>query len=313
MTHPEKESIQRMETALADVEVQTRDLPTRSEVTQAVQQSKRTSHVGIAIASIIAILVATFGVVIGIHNARDNAAIQARTALNDASIKSLNEANDTLKAAGLPEVPVPQNGETVNANALAQAAAALVLADPRFAGLTLADLRRQVDDYFREHPLPEGQKPTADQVIQAVTQIYAANPPAPGEPGRPPTPAEISAAVSAYCANDACRGTPGIPGANGTDGRNGENGKDAPPPTQAQINEAVRVYCDDNPTVCKSDMPGPSGPQPTGASFQWDAMVNGSRGCYYVTTYDNGQAIPAKVPDAQCPPRTPPPLPTEGG
>jgi hypothetical protein len=254
-----------------------------------------------------------FGVVIGIHNARDNAAIEARTALNDQSIKSLNDANTLLRNAGLPQVPVPQNGDAVTtANAIAQAAAALVLADPRFAGLTLADLRRQVDDYFREHPLPEGQKPTPDQVIQAVTTICSDG----ACKGRPPTPAEIASAVSAYCANDACRGEPG------------------PGPTQSQIDASVDRYCGQSPSPCASTVPGPQGPQgqqgqpgvagqpgrdaprPTGtAGFLTDPETGD---CLYVVPYDDGSQVVARTQPGFCetPPEpttsTPTPLPTEG-
>jgi hypothetical protein len=295
MTNPEQESIHRVETALADVEVQTRDLPTRHEVDRAVTKTKRSSHVAIAISAIIAILIGVGGVVIGYVNAKDIAPLAADSALNKASIKSLNEANDKLRDAGLPQIPVPQNGEVLNANALAQAAAALVLADPRFAGLTLADLRRQVDDYFREHPLPEGQKPTADQVIQAVTTICADG----ACKGRPPTPSELSASVSAYCANDACRGEPG------TSGRVGETG---PGPTPAEVDASVDRYCS-VADRCKGDdgrngTNGLDGPKPIDAYFE----RNDSGICQYATVYDNQTIIRATVPTELC--GTPPPTTT---
>jgi hypothetical protein len=303
MTQPEKESIERVETALMDVEVQTRDLPTRNELDRAVTKTKQSGHVAIAVSVILAFLIGMGGVVIGYVNARDIAPLAADSALNKASIDSLNEANEKLKDAGLPQIPVPPNGEAVNANALAQAAAALVLADPRFAGLTLADLRRQVDDYFREHPLPEGQKPTPDQVIQAVTTICADG----ACKGRPPTPGEISASVSAYCANDACRGQPGV---NGQPGNIGPEGRG---PTPSEIDDSVERYCSvadrcrgEKGESIKGD-PGVDGPKPIDGYFE----RNDSGICQYATVYDNQTVIRATVPTEMCgtpPPTTEPPV-----
>lgn len=266
-----------VEEALNVIAADSTDRPTKRQVENVAREAKRSGHRGIAAGLIVAIIISLIGYGYSRVASKDVARFETKVALNDSALESLREANDKLVAKGIAPIPVPADGNAVDANALAQAAAALVLADPRFAGLTLADLRRQVDDYFRAHPLPEGQKPTTEQVTTAVAGIYAANPPA---PGRPPTAGEIASGVSAYCAAGACRGEKGDPGVIGPTGQpgptgvtgppcdpsnlackgpKGEPGADAADPTQDQINAAVANFCTSNPNSCAPE--GPKGDQ----------------------------------------------------
>lgn len=275
-----------LEAALVTVDQQAREIPSKQDIKRTERRSSRNGRVAIVVSMIIALLSLVFTGING-HQIADTAAKQA---LNESSLQSLKEANKKLEAAGLPPVPVPQQiGQAFDANALAQAAAALVLSDPRFAGLTIADLRRQVEGYFASHPLPEGQKPTTDQVTAAVAAIYAANPP---RPGRAPTVDEIADAVSAYCAgNNRCRGPVG------PQGETGATGQPAPPPTPAEIRAQVEAYCADN-NKCQGPMgnqgpKGADGPTPTKAEFSYYKDH-----CNWNVTYSDGNILHTPVPDS---------------
>lgn len=313
--------------ALDVIAADSTDRPTKRQVETVAAESKKRTHRGIATGVALAIIISLLSFGAARVTGKDVAQIETRETLRDSAIQSLREANDKLVSRGIAPIPLPADGNAIDANALAQAAAALVLADPRFAGLTLADLRRQVDDYFRAHPLPEGQKPTTEQVTTAVAGIYAANPPA---PGRPPTAAEIASGVSAYCAGGACKGEKGDTGSAGPTGPagptgetgepclpsnpdcrgpQGPTGEDAANPTQEQIEAAVAKFCTDNPNSCAPEgppgqngtngEPGQDAPQPIHADFR--LMPD----CRYVTTYlrPNGGGeydITAPVPPEMC-------------
>lgn len=281
------EPVQKVEEALSAIESDSRDRPTLAQVERVQEDTKRTGHVLLAIATLIAITIGFVGIVYASENSKDVAALSARATVNDDALKSLNEANEKLIAKGIAPIPVPTDGSgAVDANALAQAAAALVLADPRFAGITVAELQRRVDDYFFTHP-SQG-KPTTEEVTRIVAQVYADNPP---KPGRAPTPEEIFAGVSAYCANDACQGLPG---------KTGPVGPTGPKPTPEEIQASVDKYCSSGACASKEPGPvgpvGPSGPTPTSAEF---IRSNGS--CQYRTNYSNGSTIDASAPDSMCP------------
>ena len=330
-----------VEEALDVIESDSRDRPTKRQVEAVAKESKKSNHRGIALALIFSILVSIVGYAFARDASRTSAAVATRQTLSESALESLREANDKLIAKGIAPIPLPPDGDPIDANALAQAAAALVLSDPRFAGLTLADLRRQVDSYFRDHPLPEGQKPTTEQVTSAVAGIYAANPPA---PGRPPTAAEIAAGVSAYCSDGACKGVKGDAGEIGPTGPAGPTGEPGAPcpstdeackgpkgdgPTPQQIEDAVAAYCGADATRCaREGQPGPAGqngtngtdgsngangqpgtngadaPKAIHANFEMNPPVVGS--CFYVTTYLRSDGteydISAIVPPEMCGP-----------
>jgi hypothetical protein len=288
---------QRLEEALDAVKVQAEQLPSKEDLDRSEARSTARLRIMFAGMCLVALALGVIAVFVSFSNIHDISANAAQDALRDSSLKSLQDANGKLIAKGLPPIPEPPAGQTVDQNSLAQAAAALVLADPRFAGLTIADLRRQVEGYFASHPLPEGQKPTTDQVTTAVAAIYAANPP---KNGRPPTADEIFQAVSAYCGGDTCRGPRGDQGDTGENGINGTNGKDADPVTPEQIMATVNMYCGQSSKPCASNEPGPSGPKPVSADFEFAPPEAQADACYYVTTYDNEKRILAPVPPALC-------------
>lgn len=290
----ETQSFTTIEGALTDVEVNAKDVPTRADVRRSVDRVKRDNNLAIIICIIIVLVISMASFAIGYFNSKSIAASSAIAALDRQSLQSLKEANDKLIAQGLPPIPVPPSGNTVDANALAQAAAALVLADPRFAGLTITDLRKQVDAYFAMHPLPEGQKPTPDQVISAVSQIYAANPP---RPGRPPTPDEIVDAVSAFCANGFCQGTPGA------EGKQGPQGNAAPAVTADEIYAQVTKFCGNNPKSCKGDAgpKGDTGLRGVGVVSFDDPKRDAGGHCIVLARFTEGPPDPIRVPDSFCP------------
>lgn len=82
---------------------------------------------------------------------------------------------------------------------------------PQGPGPSQEQIDAAVNRYFLDHPLPPGQLPPVSEVTALVAQVYAANPPAPGQNA---TPGMVATAVSNYC--DAHNGCAGPAGQNAT-------------------------------------------------------------------------------------------------
>ena len=172
-------------------------------------------------------------------------------------------------------------------------------------GPTDEQIGSAVEQYFREHPLPEGKSPTIAQIAQVVGDYLRANPP---EPGRPPTPEEVATATATYLAAniELFRGEPG---------KTGEKG---PPPSAEDVRAAVTAYCSED-SRCR----GPQGPQ--GIGITGTMLTRDSQGvCTLFFNHENpanGQVTQSSVQvnDELCstPPTSSPPtsspVPSTGG
>lgn len=87
---------------------------------------------------ILSLLVALCSLVWNSFNTVQIAQNEAQAAITQEGIESLKAANKQLEAKGLPQIPLPREGEPIDADALAAAAAAILYDqiedDPRFRG-----------------------------------------------------------------------------------------------------------------------------------------------------------------------------------
>jgi hypothetical protein len=188
------------------VEDGVREMPTKADVSRVERKAKRGNQVTIAIVALIAIAALVWGYI----NSQETARVAAANEINYGSIQVLNAARDQLKAQGVPEkdlppiVQAPAPGQPVDINALAQAAAALVLADIR------------TDPAFRG---PEGGRGADGKPCDPIDNVLCRGPGgAPGENG-----------------TNGVDGKNGENGTNGVDGRDGEDGEDAPKAVSASF------------------------------------------------------------------------------
>lgn len=125
--------------ALDEVEQHTRVLPTTPTRQDLKRTERRASRSG-QLAVVCSLLIAILALIVAIQTSTNSARTAANQELDQKSISTLQKANEELKAKGLPPLPVPQPGQSVDVDALAQAAAALVLSnikgDPRFRGVS---------------------------------------------------------------------------------------------------------------------------------------------------------------------------------
>lgn len=170
-------------------------------------------------------------------------AIQAETTAAKA-IRSIEEANRRLKAAGKPQVPVPT---------LAQAPPVIGQSD----GLTAAQIalvRAVVVGELASQPLVLSAA-DRDQIVKTVVAMI----PKPKD-GVSPTDAQIKArvdaAVAARCSGDKCKGPAGTPG---------DPGKG---PTDEQLldaaQQALATYCAQESKPCRGESGQPGGQGPAG-------------------------------------------------
>lgn len=189
------------------------------------------------------------------------------------------------KAADVKQVPVPQ-----------------AITNTIEERLSPAEIGQALNKYFVDHPLPPGQLPTMDQVIQGVTTVCAGGK-CVGPKGDNATFADIATIVDTYCANDKCRGPQGIPGPTG------------------DAKQAVLDYCAAQPggtckgvqgDAVKGDKGNDGTPGPTPKSSRFEQGPNNG-GCLYTVVYSDGTVIQADAPDAMCgiqPPATTPTQPS---
>jgi hypothetical protein len=115
-------------------------------------------------------------------------------------------------------------------------------------GPTDEQVQAAVEDYFREHPVEDGENASPAQIAAAVINYFTENPVKDGAPGPPPSDEQISNAVAVYlAANPPPAGPPGPAGTNGTDGKDGTDGEDAEPLTSEQIQAELDAYLEANP------------------------------------------------------------------
>lgn len=119
---------------LTEVEEEVRRIPTKEHVDHVERSAGR----GVRIAIVAAVLVSLLAVAFSAWNTWRIADNAARVAITAEGLESLRAANERLAEQGLPEIPLPREGEPIDADALAAAAAAIVLGeikdDPDFRG-----------------------------------------------------------------------------------------------------------------------------------------------------------------------------------
>jgi hypothetical protein len=132
------ERADRIEGALVDLAASAKDLPTKRQVSRVATESRRRSSIAVLLSSLLSAAIALTALgwsSINSHAIADNT---AKAAITDQSIHSLQDANEKLAARGLPQIPVPQQGQQIDINGLVNSVSALVLADverdPRFKG-----------------------------------------------------------------------------------------------------------------------------------------------------------------------------------
>ena len=199
--------------------------PNRQDLKRTERRAVRSGQVAVAVS----ILISIVALYLAYRAGQSTARTEARAEVNESSLAALTQANNELRRQGLPPLPVPQPGSDVDLNALAQAAAARVMAnisdDPSFRGAPGVPGRDGIPGLSP----PCLMTPTVCQGPQGVTGVA---------------------------------GVSGPSGANGTDGAPGENGKNG-------VNGPPGAACEPAIPECRGPQgpPGVSGPQgPPGAA-----------------------------------------------
>lgn len=228
-----------LEHKLESIQNEAQHIPTQERMEISERRGRRGAQVGVALS----ILIAIIALWLAYNNSTDVARVAATQELNKESLAALRDANKKLEARGLPPLPVPQQGETLDANTLSQAAAALVLAqinsDPTFRGPTGATGARGPSGRPCVPSIPECRGPsgTPGQPGQSGT---------PGQPGQDCDPAQIP-----ECQGPG--GQPGQPGADGAQGEKGEPGMGFDPQNlphfEGNVDECFFVLTYVNPSV----------------------------------------------------------------
>lgn len=154
------------ERKLDDAIFQTAQAEAVAPMARRVDRADRRSSRGLRAAVAIAIIGLLLSYLWSGWNTQNIAQNEARYAITQQGLESLREANEELRARGLKEIPEPREGESINMDALAAAAAAIVKAD--IAG-----------DYRFGGP----QGPRGEPCIPATPGC--AGPPGPSGPGGP--------------------------------------------------------------------------------------------------------------------------------
>lgn len=204
---------------LADLETQLIQVEQVPKVEKIERRFNRKGQVVVVVSLIIALLSGAWAGWNSIQIAQN----EARAAITEDGVASLRAANEKLEAQGLEPIPLPREGEAIDADALAAAAAALAYNqmknDPSFRG-------------------PQGEKGDSCDSNQVGCRGPSGKPGQPGvagesgdtgEPGLNgergpqgpgPTDEQVQANIALYCnANPtSCmgpKGDPGTPGATG--------------------------------------------------------------------------------------------------
>jgi hypothetical protein len=123
-----------LENQLSLVEDEVRRIPTKEHVEHVERRVTRFGKMAVIASLIISILAVAGCVTLAIIVAGN----EAENALTREGVESLKAANEELRDRGLPEIPLPAEGESINADAMAAAAAAIlydqISNDPQFKG-----------------------------------------------------------------------------------------------------------------------------------------------------------------------------------
>lgn len=119
---------------LADLETTLAEVEQVPKVQRIERQATMRTKVAILIFAIFTLL----AVVLSAWNTTGIADTRAQQVINEKAIDDLREVNRLREQQGLPQIPLPKEGEKVDVNAVAEAAAAIALDqvkhDPRFKG-----------------------------------------------------------------------------------------------------------------------------------------------------------------------------------
>jgi hypothetical protein len=117
---------------------ETRRLATKGQVDRVERRSSRRGQIVTALSLLIAILSVSWSGWNSLQISRNEARDAAEDVITTEGLESLRAANEKLVEQGLPEIPLPREGDRVDADAVAAAAAALmydrIRNDPAFQG-----------------------------------------------------------------------------------------------------------------------------------------------------------------------------------
>ena len=191
--------LQRLEEA---AERENRALATKGQVRRVDKRSSRRSQMVVAVSLLIAII----SVMWSGYNTIQITHNETQNALTREGVESLKAANEKLAAQGLPQIPLPREGESIDADAIAAAAAALMYD------------RIRSDPAFRGAQGVPG-KPGDTGATGATGLPGAPGTEGPRGPEGVPTDEQVNEGISIYCsqASRPCMGEPGPPGKPGAD------------------------------------------------------------------------------------------------
>jgi hypothetical protein len=110
------------------------EVSTKHSARRVNRGTNRTARIAVLLSAAISIV----ALLITVFNSQAIARQETRATVNENSLQALKETNRELASQGLPQLPVPQPGEAIDVDTLAQAASALVLVeirnDSRFRG-----------------------------------------------------------------------------------------------------------------------------------------------------------------------------------
>lgn len=217
-------SADQLESTLSDLDEQVRHVPTKERVDHVERKASR----GAQIAVIVSILIALASAGVTTWNSFTIADNTARAALTEQGLESLEAANKKLEERGLPKIPVPDQGQPIDADALAAAAAAILKADIA------------TDPNFKGPQGPRGRSGAPGEGGDTGGRGREGQSGSQGQEGPSPSDQRILDAVSAYCSASPAR----CQGPQGVQGEPGKNGADSTvPPTQEQLVTALNTYC----------------------------------------------------------------------
>jgi hypothetical protein len=126
------------ERSLDEAIIQTAQAEAVAPVALQAKRAERNSSRGLKAAVAISIIGLFLSFLWNGYNTREIAQNEAQYVITQQGLDSLAEANEKLRERGLPEIPVPREGDGLDADALAAAAAAIlkddIYQDPSFKG-----------------------------------------------------------------------------------------------------------------------------------------------------------------------------------
>lgn len=215
------EALTKLDDKLIEVGEESGRQSAKERMERVERKTSRAAQAAVAIS----LLVALFSLLLAGWNTLSIAHNEAQNAITQDGLESLKAANERLEARGLPKIPLPREGESINADALAAAAAAIlkddIRDDPNFRG----PQGRPGDPCVPQVPGCTGPAGPSGQNGSEGQQGPM------GAQGPGPTDEQILAGVSAYCTADPtkCQGAKGEKGDQGVPGPIGPQGSAGPP------------------------------------------------------------------------------------